>query len=56
VIRRPAIPAASSGCPLVAALFQCRLNPLQDEVMDFAAFLEGGFSEGFVEGLRQVDT
>ena len=23
-----------SGCPLVAALFQCRLNPLQNEIVN----------------------
>jgi GAF domain len=39
----------------VSALFKCHLDPLHDEIMDFAALPEGAFSQCLVDCLREVE-
>jgi len=38
----------------IAALSERKVNPLHDEIMDFAALFEGGLSQRFVDRFGQV--
>jgi hypothetical protein len=38
----------------ISALAQCTTDPFRDEIMDFAALLEGGLAQRFVHRFGQV--
>src|SRR5262249_42107217 len=38
----------------IAPLFESGLNPLHDDVVDFASLMEGGFSQGLMNRLGEV--
>jgi hypothetical protein len=40
----------------ITALPERKVDPLHDEIMDFAALFEGGLSQRFVDGFGQVQT
>src|SRR5437899_1106434 len=45
----------SLGGRLIAALPQGSLDPFQNDIVNFTAFLEGGLAQGFIDWLRQID-
>jgi hypothetical protein len=55
------MPSSLSACPeivnrWITALPKRKIDPLHDEIMDFAALFEGGLSQRFVDGFGQVQT
>jgi hypothetical protein len=40
----------------ISASFKSHLDPLHDEIMDFTAFPESGFPQGFIDRFREIKT